>query len=55
MRHWLKQPVRDRFDYPDVLGPVADWIDARNWDDIAGLSKLLWDKVGGPPAGQPVK
>jgi uncharacterized protein (TIGR00661 family) len=31
--------------YPNVARMIADWIDAGDWSDVAGLSHLAWERT----------
>jgi len=47
---WLSSPVPEPMHYPDMLGPLLDWIEAKHWDNVQDLAGALWSRTRMPPA-----
>jgi uncharacterized protein (TIGR00661 family) len=51
VEEWLLTPQLEPANYPDTAKLIADWIDAGNWEDIAGLCRRAWRMKGSGDRG----
>jgi uncharacterized protein (TIGR00661 family) len=45
LRSWLAGPMPEPMNYPDVLGPLARWIDRGDWGRTDALVEETWSQV----------
>jgi len=50
LRAWLDRPPADPMNYPDVLGPLARWIDRGDWESMDELVEETWSQMSWRPA-----